>query len=87
MFTYPMRKNVEIRENHEVRNIFVYIATLRSMSPVSFANLLIIRPTGFEWKNDIGALSMAPNMPLCRNCAAARLDNTSQNEFAKVRQT
>ena len=54
------------------------------MAPMSFENLLIIRPVGLEWKKIIGALSIERNMVSCNRLAAWRLDEITQKEFASV---
>lgn len=70
VLTMPMRTKVERSCDTWPRNMFTKIATLRSMSPRSFANLLIIRPIGLVWKNTIGALNIEQSMASCNLLAA-----------------
>ena len=46
MFTIPISVKVEMSWNIELKNILLNTAILLSMSPVSLAKRLIIRPIG-----------------------------------------
>lgn len=87
VLTTPMSTNVDRSCHSWLRNIFERLATLRSISPRSFENRLIIRPVGLVWKNTIGALSIECNIESWSLLAALRLDEINQNEFANVTTT
>lgn len=87
VLTVPIRTKVERSCHTWPRNIFTKLATLRSISPRSFANLLIIRPVGLVWKNIIGALRTECSIESCNLLAARRLEMISQKEFPSVTAT
>lgn len=78
VLTIPIKMKVERSCDTWPRNIVTNGATFRSMSPRSFANLLIMRPSGLVWKKTIGALNMEVSMASCNFLAAKRLDMTNQ---------
>ena len=84
VLTIPISTKVERSCHTWPRNIFIKLATFRSISPRSFANLLIIRPVGLVWKKTIGALNIECNMVSCSLLAACRLDMINQKEFPSV---
>jgi hypothetical protein len=70
VLTIPIKMKVERSCDTWPRNIFTNGATLLSMSARSFANLLMIRPSGLVWKKTIGALNMELSMASCNLLAA-----------------
>ena len=58
VLTNPIRTKVERSCDTRPRNRSINVATFRSMSPRSFANLLMILPSGLVWKKTIGALNI-----------------------------
>lgn len=54
-----------------------------STAPISFENLLRIRPEGFVWKNRMGARVMAENMLLCSRVEARMAIEKNINERSK----
>lgn len=82
--TTPIRTKVESSCHNWLRHVLPIFATLRSISPRSFANLLIMRPDGLVWKNTIGARSIECSMVSWIPLAAFRLEIINQKEFASV---
>lgn len=84
VLTMPISTNVESSCQTWFRNICAKLATLRSISPRSLANLLIILPVGLVWKNSIGARRIESSMESCSLLAARRLELINQKEFSSV---
>lgn len=87
VLTAPIRANVERSCHSWLMNIFIRLATVLSISPISLENLFITRPVGFVSKKSIGALRIEFSIASWSVLAACRLDVRSQNELVNVTAT